>query len=109
MYAGNQIRGYGDAKLALGSCDQQVRAAEIPHELEHLERTLKGCEQGLEMLIGRLEGSVMRCEPPSPVDVGQIGPNAATQTPVGTRIRELVNVAALMNHRIQAINARLEV
>lgn len=89
---------------------EAARAAEIPHELERLERTLKGCEQGLATLAGRLESSVMRSEPPSPVgNAAMGGPTAVPQTPYGSRIQELVSFAAVLNDRIQSINARLEV
>lgn len=111
-----QIIGTGSATLGYASSnrdrDAQVceqRTAEIPHELERLERTLRGCEQGMETLVGRLEGSVMRCEPPTPACTGQSGPIAVPQTPYGSRLQELVSFAAILNERIQSINARLEV
>lgn len=88
---------------------EAARAAEIPHELERLERTLKGCDQGLDTLAGKLEASVMRSQPPSPVATGQSNPTAVPQTPYGSRLQELVAFAAVLNDRIQSINARLEV
>lgn len=119
MYEGNQIRGLaglGDARYSasgsvggsvIGAVEQQ-RAAEIPHELERLERTLKGIGQGVETLTGKLESSVMRSEPPSDCKNAST-PSAVPQTPYGSRLQELVSFAAILNERIQAINARLEV
>jgi L-rhamnose isomerase len=44
---------------------QDVRTTEIPHQMECVERTLKGCEQGLETLEAKLLGSVLRQQPPT--------------------------------------------
>jgi hypothetical protein len=87
-------------------CEQ--RAAEIPQELDRLERTLKGCDQGLDTLAVKLESSVMRSQPPQPCATAN-APSAVPQTPYGSRLQELVTFAAILNERIQSINARLEV
>jgi hypothetical protein len=84
------------------------REAEIPHQMERLERTLKGCLQGLEGLGARLEGSVMRSEPPSATAVERLA-TAAPITPHASRLHDMAGVAAIINERIQSMSARLEV
>lgn len=98
----------GNTYFDRGAPKVDQRAAEIPHELERLERTLKGCDQGLDTLAGKLEASVMRTQPPQPCATGST-PSAVPQTPYGSRLQELVTFAAILNDRIQSINARLEV
>lgn len=111
----NQMIGTGALSGYTGDYDRSAakvceqRAAEIPHEMDRLERTLKGCDQGLDTLAGKLEASVMRTQPPSPVAAGQSNPTAVPQTPYGSRLQEMVSFAAVLNERIQSINARLEV
>jgi hypothetical protein len=87
--------------------EQIKREAEIPRELDRLDRLLKGCAQGLDTLHGKLADSVMRSEPPSDAKAG----NASTpaQTPYGSRLQELGSFASMLNDHIQALNARLEV
>ena len=92
----------------LAKATEQVRQAEIPHQLEKLERTLKGCMQGLESLGARLEASVMRGEATSPADIAK-EQDVLPFTGLGAHIRTLTSVAAEINARIQSISARLEV
>jgi hypothetical protein len=112
MQANNvQGRAAGDARdMAMSQVKCEQRQAEIPSEFERLERTLKGCLQGVENLAERLQASVMRSEPPSPIGNAACStPTATPQTPYGSRLQELTSTAAIINARIQSLNARLEV
>jgi len=93
----------GSSKAVSGSA-----VSEIPHQLECLERTLKGCFQGLDTLSSQLESSVMRPEPPSPVGK-ETSAEALPNTPLGSQLRDLVRTAAQINARIESITQRLEV
>lgn len=112
----NQMIGTGAALgYASGSYNEarvqteQVRAAEIPHELERLERTLESCHKELSEFAMRLEGTVMRTEPPSPAATGSNQLTAAPSTTYGARLSDMTATAAMLCARIQSMNQRLEV
>jgi hypothetical protein len=90
----------------VGGIAETARQAEIPHQIEKLERTLKGCMQGLDTLGAKLEGSVMRSEVPSE---GKAEPAGIQATTLGTILQNLTHVAAHLNARIQSMAQRLEV
>lgn len=96
----------GYANKPLGTVE--ARQAEIPHQMQMLENTLKGCYQGLDTLADRLESSVMRTLPPAP-GANPTQPTAVAQTPHGSRLQEMTSAAAIVNERIQSLIARLEV
>ena len=97
--------GYGTDKYAAA---EQLRSAEIPHQMQMMENALKDCMQGVDVLGAKLEGSVMRSAPPAAAS-GCGAPIAVPATPYGHRLQELVSVAAMLNERIQSLSARLEV
>jgi hypothetical protein len=99
----DQFSGYEPKTVGIQEAQRQ---AEIPHQIEKLERTLKGCMQGLDTLGAKLEGSVMRSEVPSDSKAEPAGIQATT---LGTILQNLTNVAARLNERIQSMAARLEV
>lgn len=106
----DEFQGISPAKrlyqgLPIGASVDVKREAEIPHQLECLERTLKGCMQGLETLVERL-GGVMRPDEPSSMTDAAV---AAPVTQLAMRLQSLAGVAELVNSRIQSITARLEV
>jgi hypothetical protein len=90
----------------IGMSAAEVRPVEIPHQMEKLERTLKGCFEGLAMLSQRLECSVMRAEPPT--DTAK-EPTALQSTPLSGQLQSLTTTAAHLAARIQSMTARLEV
>jgi hypothetical protein len=96
---------FASGAARLGAAD--VRQAEIPHQMQILENTLKGCAQGLDTLSAKLEGSVMRSTPPQ--TSGANSPTPVPSTPYGSRLQELASFAAILNERIQSLSARLEV
>jgi hypothetical protein len=105
---GGAIGGYAAmGSLKTQACD--TRMAEIPHEIECIERTLKGCYQGLDTLNERLSSSVARCEPPSAVENKTASPQAVPQTATGRALQSLAAQVAEINARIQSLIARLEV
>lgn len=89
----------------------ETRVAEIPHQLERIERTLKGCHQGLDHLADRLEASVMRGS--EAMNTGNPkhsdAPQAVASTPTGSRLQDLCTSVAILNERIQGLINRLEV
>lgn len=101
----NEEPNYG---RAIGTVES-ARQAEIPHQLEKLERTLNGCMNGLDVMGAKLEGSVMRSEPPSPVGNDSNKIAGAPATAVGGTLQNLCNYAARLNERIASMTARLEV
>lgn len=84
----------------------ETRQAEIPNQMEALERTLKGCLQGLDVLGAKLENSVMR--PENTNDCAQ-EPSPPNATAMGGYLRSMTQVAAHLNARIQSMTQRLEV
>lgn len=104
MNAIGQISGGNDAKLAV-----EQKVADIPHQLERLDRTLDGCCKELGELAARLEGAVMRSEPPSPAAADSNRIMTAPSTPYGARLADMVATAAMLCARIQSMNQRLEV
>ena len=104
MNAIGQISGGNDAKLAV-----EQKVADIPHQLELLDRKLDGCCKELGELAARLEGAVMRSEPPSPDVNGSTQIMAAPSTPYGARLADMVATAAMLCARIQSMTQRLEV
>jgi hypothetical protein len=95
--------------MSAGNLCEAQKQAEIPYQLERLERTLQGCLQGVENLGARLESSVMRREPLSPTADCDGAIKAGPSTPYGSRLHDLAGVAAIINERIQSLSARLEV
>jgi hypothetical protein len=94
-----------DRAATLGGND--VRQAEIPHQMSMLEGMLKGCLQGLDTLDERLGSTVMRSQPPMPCTDPK--PQAVPNTPYGARLQELVSAAEMVNERIHSLTARLEI
>lgn len=93
--------GYNDPRGAA-----ETRQAEIPHQLEKLERTLKGCMQGLDTLGAKLENSVMR--PDTANDCAK-EPAPVPSTALGSSLQAMTQAAAHLNARIQSMTVRLEV
>jgi hypothetical protein len=95
------------------SCGQnpaaEQRMAEIPHQLERLDRALDGCCKELGELAARLEGAVMRSEGPSPAANNTSQITVAPSTPYGSRLTDMVATAAMLCARIQSMTQRLEV
>lgn len=96
----------GRGNIGMGAGTAEVRQAEIPHQMEKLERTLKGCFEGLSVLGQRLEGSVMR---PEPTTDSAKDPTVLQSTPLSTQLQNLTTTAAHLAARIQSMTARLEV
>ena len=84
----------------------EARQAEIPNQMEALERTLKGCLQGLDVLGAKLENSVMR---PECASEGADAPSPPNATAIGGYLRSMTQIAAHLNARIQSMTQRLEV
>ena len=87
----------------------EQRMADIPHQMERLDRTLDGCCKELGELAARLEGTVMRGEPPSPDATDSNRTMATPSTPHGARLADMVATAARLCARIQSMTQRLEV
>lgn len=96
------------ARPYAGTQDAIQRQLEIPHQLEMIERNLKGIAQGLDTLEGRLATSVLRGAAPVPGSIGGPAPSAVPSTPMGSRLQELASSLSLANERIQGMVGRLE-
>lgn len=106
--ASGAVAGYARDHAMLPT-EPAARQLEIPHQLERLERTLKGCMQGLDTLNDRLSTSILASEPPNKTSDPRGGElMAAPRSHLGSRIQELTSVTAMVNERIQGLIARLE-
>jgi hypothetical protein len=101
---------YAQPQMAADTKSDAGRMAEIPHEIECIERTLKGCYQGIETLDDRLSGSVARCLPPHPVNDNKTSTvEPVLQTPTARALHSITGQVADLNARIQSLIQRLEV
>jgi hypothetical protein len=105
---GNTYNSGGQLGYAAGATlGNDVRQAEIPHQMSMLEGMLKGCLQGLDTLDSRLGSTVMRSQPPMPCTEQK--PQGVPNTPYGARLQELTAMAEMVNERIHSLTARLEI
>lgn len=103
----NHHANYGGSAVSMVEDKAAGRQREVPHELECLERNMKGIFQGLDHLESRLSESVLRAMPPAPPSTPSL-PTAVVNTPLGNRLQEANSVLAGINERIQSFIARLE-
>lgn len=114
MYGSDAVAAQGAGQIIGGSSRlnsaglSDARQPEIGAQLERLESALKGCMQGLETLDGRLQMSVLRGEAASQTSDRPPSPTQVMSTPLGDRLRVMVELANIASNRIQSINARIE-
>lgn len=105
MNYGNQANNlYGSA---ISGVEQQLRSAEIPSYTDQLCKALQECAGALTALDERL-ACVSRTDPPM-TDAKQAVPVAVPQSNLGTRLRDMLDMAETIIARVQGMTRRLEV
>lgn len=102
---------YYDQRLSargqLGGALAEARQLEVPHQMEMLDRNIKGIAQGLEHLENRLSESILRSQPPQPPGTAA-APTPVQSSSIGSRLQDTNTTLAALNDRVQNLIQRLE-
>jgi hypothetical protein len=95
--------GYNPGAIAAA----EARQLEVPHQLEMLDRNIKGIAQGIDHLESRLSESILRPVAPQ-AQANATSPVPVQNSHVGSRMQDANTLLALLNERVQSLIARLE-
>jgi hypothetical protein len=97
---------YGNKALA-GSQVDNMRQAEVPHQIDMLQRNARGLSEVVGHIEARL-GGIVRPEPPANVP-DKTQPRSVPATGVGSQMQDINDELVAVRVRAESLLARLEV
>ena len=106
--AAGQINMAGRNGAMIGLKEQEPRQAEVPAQLQKLEKALAYCEDSVRELLNRLE-PLVRPMTPEPATSGNQLTAVGPSTNIGAELQQIGGRTYLLAERVQDVLRRLEV